>query len=257
MYDSRYRDFSGAIDGGSLYGNLSLKKAGSFSYEVYGGIVNLASDGGIARYVENLTRSPYVTFGGVNSFPEAGGQFWWNTPIDGLRVGVSLAEACRFSFDYNEYVFPGYPGNGYYKTFVDVLDQKYSVEYLWKSWTFQAEYEYQDYNNEHAVVNGAIQPSAHSANDNWYAGADYRFNKWFDVGTYYTELYNDVTHRENPLNYQKDAALSLRFDLTSWWIFKVEGHCIHGTGLLHDNLDNPNQNGKPWYMLAVKTTFSF
>ena len=34
---------------------------------------------------------------------------------------------------------------------------------------------------------------------------------------------------------------------------------IEGTALLRDPADNPaqDQNGKPWYMLAVKTTFSF
>ena len=57
--------------------------------------------------------------------------------------------------------------------------------------------------------------------------------------------------------YQKDLALSLRFDPTSWWVFKVEGHYIHGTDLLADNAANPSRNNDGWFMLALKTTFSF
>jgi hypothetical protein len=255
MYDARYRDFSGAVDGGSLYGSFNLHKAGSLSYEIFGGEVNLASDGGIARYLEDAFRSPYTIYGGVNGFPEVGGQFWWNTPLDGLRLGVSLDNAFGFSYDYQAFNGVGFTP---IHAVTDALEQQYSVEYLWKSWTFQAEYQYEDY-NDHNEIHGVSQPGTHSANDTWYAAADYRFNKWFDAGAYYTEHYNDVTARGEPLNYQKDLALSLRFDPTSWWVFKLEGHCIHGTALLHDNTDNPvqNQNGKPWYMLAVKTTFSF
>jgi hypothetical protein len=57
--------------------------------------------------------------------------------------------------------------------------------------------------------------------------------------------------------YQKDVALSFRFDPKPWWVLKLEGHCIHGTALLYDSADNPKRNGDRWYMLALKTTFSF
>jgi hypothetical protein len=52
-------------------------------------------------------------------------------------------------------------------------------------------------------------------------------------------------------------ALSFRFDPTDWWIFKVEGHYIRGTGLLDDNNQPTPQDDRGWFMLAVKTTFSF
>jgi hypothetical protein len=56
---------------------------------------------------------------------------------------------------------------------------------------------------------------------------------------------------------QNDAALSLRFDATDWWVFKVETHYIQGTAQLLDNPDNPARNGEGWWMFGVKTTFSF
>jgi hypothetical protein len=66
-----------------------------------------------------------------------------------------------------------------------------------------------------------------------------------------------VHQRGGSQNYQKDTALSMRFDIKDWWIFKVEGHYIHGTGLLNDNVHNPVQNNNGWFMLAAKTTISF
>ena len=46
-----------------------------------------------------------------------------------------------------------------------------------------------------------------TAPESWYVSAAYRFNKWLEVGGYYTEYYEDVTHLRDPLNFQKDAAL--------------------------------------------------
>ena len=78
-----------------------------------------------------------------------------------------------------------------------------------------------------------------------------------EVGGYYTEFYTSDTVPAASDAYQKDLALSFRFDPKPWWLFKVEGHYIRGTGLLDDNADNPVRNGSGWFMLMVKTTFSF
>jgi len=53
---------------------------------------------------------------------------------------------------------------------------------------------------------------AGNIDDAWYANVAYRFNKWFEAGTYYTEYYSNVQQRDNSLDYQKDLALSFRFD---------------------------------------------
>jgi hypothetical protein len=106
---------------------------------------------------------------------------------------------------------------------------------------------------------GGQQPTTLLQQDCWYAAASYQINKYLQAGAYYTESYSDTSQRGNPMEYQKDAAVALRFDPTSWWIIKVEGHCIRGTGLLQDDSLNPpaRQDGRIWFMLALKTTFSF
>jgi hypothetical protein len=172
-----------------------------------------------------------------------------------LRFGLAGYEAFGFNYDY--YMAPFIPGGfGNATSYINATEVHPSLEYLWKNWTFQSEYQYQ-YLDTHNEAGGKTISKSYSARDSWYAGAAYRFNKWFETGTYYTEYYGDVQHRNNSLDYQKDLALSFRFDPKPWWVFKVEGHYIRGTGLLYDNANNPNQNSGGWFMLAVKTTFSF
>ncbi|HEV2694322.1 MAG TPA: hypothetical protein VG347_15620 [Verrucomicrobiae bacterium] len=261
MYDARWRDFTGSIDGGSIFGNFDLRKAGNISYEIYGGQVNISGDGGIARLLQDSLRNAPTQYLGVNGFPEVGMQVWYNTPVDGLRAGFAIYDALGFSYDYNVNVPPQF-GGGSNHSVIEAMEEHYSLEYVVKSWTFQAEYKYSAYQN-HDEVNGVIGPTTHTGTDVWYVGASYRFNKWFEAGTYYTEDYANVDDRDGGSTtpksdaYQKDLALSLRFDPKPWWVLKVEGHYIQGTALLADNAHNPVRNNNGWFMLAVKSTFSF
>ena len=70
MYDARQRDFSGSIQGGSLFGSFDLHKVGSLSYETYGGWVNLAKNGGIARELESAFTGPYTRYMASIPFPK-------------------------------------------------------------------------------------------------------------------------------------------------------------------------------------------
>jgi hypothetical protein len=182
-------------------------------------------------------------------------------PLDGFRLGYGFVYGLGLSYEYNLNVPPAF-GGGAYRNVIDIPLHHASLEYVWKSWTFQGEYRYQTYNTD-TERNGNRVSSTHVGNDTWYVGAAYRVNSWLEVGSYYTENYADVANRDGsgtavPSDaYQKDFALSLRFDPKPWWIIKVEGHAITGTALLNDDQNNPNRTGKEWYMLALKTTFSF
>jgi hypothetical protein len=250
MYDARWRDFYVNIDGGEIFGSIPLKKGGSLSYELYYGLQNPKLDGGLSLQKANLP--PFSPLVSINSPQLGGGQLWWNTPLDGLRAGVAL----NYNRDLTFTTANGRQSVG------SPFTQHYSLEYLWKSWTFQAEYLRFKINYEN--TGGGLPPSTKLIEpDSWYAGAAYRFNKYLEAGTYYTEYYADVNNRSGaglpfPSDAaQKDAALSLRIDATDWWIFKIEAHYIRGTAQLLDNADNPARNGAGWWMFAVKTTVSF
>ncbi len=260
LYDARWRDFSASVDGGSVYGGINMSKAGSLSYEAYAGMINLSQEGGVARWIQNgLPPSPVGSFGSVENSLLYGAQLWWNTPLSGLRAGAALAQSQGLAYNYT--VIPPF-GPGPMRTEVDTPLQQYSLEYAWKAWTFQAEYQTMNNISRDSVM-GMVVNLYRERTDAWYASASYRFNKWFEAGTYYTECYNNVDNRDGTGNatpsdaYQKDLALSLRFDPKPWWVIKLEGHTLHGTGLLRDKNLNPMREGNDWYMLALKTTFSF
>lgn len=246
IYDARWRDFYVSLDGGEFFGTIPLQRAGSLSYELYAGMARPSDDGGIALQLHN-SLPPFIH---VDSIPPAvmfGGQLWWNTPIDGLRFGATGGFISAAGFD-STIQTPGGPIHPDNRN--DVVIQQYSAEYLWRAWTFQSELYVND-----IYPYAAGMAATHSLT--WYASAAYRFNKWFEAGGYYTEYYGQINQSDNSLLYQKDAALTLRFDPKDWWTFKIEGHYIRGTGLLQDNADNPVQNGNGWWMLDLKTTFSF
>jgi hypothetical protein len=248
--NSRWRDMYLSVDGGELFGTIPMKTAGSLSYELYYGFQRPQLDGGFAIQKENLP--PDLKVAWINSPLLGGGQLWWNAPWNGLRAGVALNVDQDLTFVNVE----GRRSDG------SPFTQRYSLEYFWKSWTFQAEYFtsrvlYQNTGGGAPDSVKLIDP------DGWFASATYRFNKWFETGAYYTEYYPDKHDRNGAAlavhsdGYQKDAALALEFDAASWWTFKIEGHHINGTGQLFDNTDNPARGGNGWWMLGVKTTLSF
>jgi hypothetical protein len=273
LYDARWRDFSTSIDGGVAFGNVSLKKAGSLSYEVFCGTVNLSDDGGVAHWI--LDGQANTTLNSFGSAWEAGGQLWWNTPVDGLRAGIMCANMFNFGFDLTSQVSPIGPFGpivAYVHSSGDIFIQQYSLEYVWKSWTFQAEYfTYNaDLQQDQNVYSGTTPIAASTGPqkvtpDAWYVSAAYRFNKWLEVGSYYTEYYADTSDRSGASRavssdgFQKDVALSFRFDPTDWWIIKLEGHYLRGTALLQDQANNPpaSRNDDGWWMFGAKTTLSF
>jgi len=256
LYDARWRDFYASLDGGEIFGSLPLSKAGSLSYEAYLGYASPSTEGGVGHVIRN-SLPPGSSVDGLSSPLTVGEQIWWNTPLDGLRAGVGWQHAFNFTQDLTVNLPPPPFGPGPIKAHADadVDVAQLSLDYAWRHWTFQAEYQRMWYS--------ANSGGGGFVDDSWYAGAAYRFNKWFEAGTYYTEAYGNVHDRDGATlavpsdGYQKDLALSLRFDPTSWWVVKVEGHYIHGTSLLADNAANPLRNNDGWFMLALKTTFSF
>jgi hypothetical protein len=254
IYNATLRDLTASLDGADVFGIVPLSKAGTLSYETFAGYTYIATDSGLANEINNSTGGNITSFRPLFG---AGEQVWWNTPVNGLRFGAALEYA--FNFDYSSTVPtdapPPFPATVSVSARGAVLSQQYSVEYLWKKWTFQAEY-YNDQTSQNTTSPAGI---THSSSDqySWYASTAYRFNKWLEVGSYYNESYAGGIHAVASDGSQKDLALSFRFDPKPWWIIKVEGHYIRGTELLYDNANNPVRNDDGWFMLALKTTVSF
>jgi len=249
VYDTRWRDFYESLDGGDLFGTIPLGTAGSLTYEVYGGVIRPRMDGGVALEIQNgLPAGDHLDQ--LNSPAVVGGQLWWNAPLDGLRLGAAASYIHSFAVSSS---FQTPFGLLHSVSNTNAFGQQYSAEYLWKAWTFQA---------EGCFLDDTTGPAANADQSSigWYADAAYRFNKWLETGAYYDEYYIQgpgkaaLTQSDT---YQKDAAIAVRFDLTDRWIFKIEGHYIHGTALLQDNSLNPVRRDNGWGMIDLKTTISF
>jgi hypothetical protein len=255
VYNATFRDLTCSLDGGELFGNVPLSKAGALSYEAYAGYVTITTDDGVANLINNSLNGGKTT--SFEPLLVTGYQFWWSTPVEGLRFGAAFDYG--FNLDYGFQVPTGAPPP--FPAMISLsakgatIVQQYSAEYLWKNWTFQAEY----CNSQDSQDTTSPAGTTHSfgSNYSWYGSTAYRFNKWLEVGGYYGEYYASGAHAVAADGYQKDLALSFRFDPKPWWVLKVEGHYIRGTALLDDNANNPVRNDDDWFMLMVKTTFSF
>jgi hypothetical protein len=94
-----------------------------------------------------------------------------------------------------------------------------------------------------------------------YAMAAYRETKWLQTGAYFSMLFPDASERGgSPANRQNDLAATIRFDINSFWLVKLEGHYMFGTASLDSTLNNNLPLGalaERWSVLLLKTTAYF
>ena len=140
--------------------------------------------------------------------------------------------------------------------------QVISAEFTWNDLLLSFEYFISD--TEIDLLGTKTEGTASS----YYGAASYRFTDLFTLGAYYSVKYVDDDDKDgdtfDPSHsaWQKDLAMTFRFDLNEYWVFKVEGHWVDGTADLVaiDNLDDNesfNNTEDSWYYGAAKITFSF
>ena len=109
--------------------------------------------------------------------------------------------------------------------------------------------------------NPAASPPLDATSERGYLMASYRVAPWFQPGAYYSVLFPDIHHREGRENRQYDVAGTLRFDINTHWLVKLEGHYMAGTaGLLNSLRINPpdiTTADRYWAAFFVKTTAHF
>lgn len=277
IYSEIFRDNSTAIKGIGGYGDVSLNALGDISYQVLAGTTEIDKDG--------MTTKRSEARGGLKVEKYHVGTMYtlairWETPLQGLRLGVShekgaLETHTTLTEDIVVTVpFPPFKmtvaekGDGLLINVPDMRLSVYSFEYTWKDLVLAAEY-LRVKQDVIAYVAGSEVWKRRLNVESFYGSVDYRFSDWFILGVYYSVFYRDRNDRDGtktPYNppfyaFQKDACLSLRFDLNDHWIFKLEGHLVDGVGLtnLQDNLngDSVPEFDRKWFLLAAKMTFSF
>jgi hypothetical protein len=245
VYPLQARELLFAVTGGEVYGFLRMGGFGALDYRLYGGTIFLDGDEltppGAGFELDFRVR--YV----------AGGRLFWETPLQGLRVGSSYE---RVRFDTTAFV----PG----------LEPSLVIENRSWLWLASAEYVSGDFllSVEYGR-SGALQesnypelsPALDEKDERAYVMASQRVASWFQPGGYVSLLFPNVENREGRENRQLDVALTLRFDVNQFWLVKAEGHFMYGTaGILNPLRINPpdiTRADEYWAAYFLKTTAHF
>lgn len=250
IYSDYFRDVTNSVLGFGVYGTRPLGGAGRVSYQLNIGTLPLNEDSALSGALSAMSMSSGATYNyGLE----------WQTPVNGLRVattGLSTEWATTFGN-------PASPMNVSIEPFKRYF---YSLEYVKNNLTLNAEYGIENLDFTWTPANPTtFQPRR---GDSWYVGAAYRFTDWMEVGSYYNEYYQDRNNRDgsnhattygmpNDFNmYQKDFALTVRFDPVPNVVVKFEGHAIQGTALNWLNFA-PATMVKDWTLFAAKVTYNF
>lgn len=242
VYPTTNRDYLLAQTGGEVYGYIDLCDAGALEYRLYGGTIYIdppRNNGTFPRITD--VEVPYVV----------GARLIWETPLSGLRVGATL-QSLNLDLGYQL-----------------AEDARLALDFDVDIWLLSAEFttgdlvlalEYSRWNASLHADNPAVLPDAKVDNERYYISAAHRVAPWLEVGLYYAGYTPNVEKRKGRANYQHDVALTLRFDATTFWTIKLEGHLIRGTA----GLDPALNGGKPlseledlWGLFLVKTTAAF
>ena len=257
IYPIDHRDYLLAQTGGEIYGNVGLGSLGSLEYRGYGGTITLQTPASTTPGITetNLT-VPYIY----------GGRALWSSPVEGLTLGASY-QALRIDWDY-QVAAPLIPPLQMAGLLPAGFSGTLPVQFLIKFWIASLEYQTGDFtvSSEYSRWIASFVSDApkllpgHVVNERYYAMASYRVTPWFTPSVYYSVYFPDVTQRSLRSNYQRDAALSLRYDLNTHWLLKIEGHYMNGTAALDPTLNdghNVQTLDKDWAMLLVKSTAYF
>jgi hypothetical protein len=240
-YPVANRNFLLAQTGFELYGNHGFGDLGALEYRLYEGtiLIDLAPTPGASFIVRNLDVA-YV----------AGGRLMWETPLEGLRLGGS-AQALRLDVDLQGAMNPRDTG----KAEIPVILWITSLEYTHNDWLFAAEYS--RWHTERSTTNPALLPAQRPmTNERYYALIAWRASHWFQLGSYYAGYYPHYTVRSGLANQQHDFAGTLRFDITSNWLVKLEFHYVRGTAGIGAGL-NDGKLANDWGVGLLKTTAYF
>ena len=240
------------VDGGSVYGDIPLDKAGDVSYEAYlGTILEFDMDGGNAKLF-NDRGIPLRHW----SSCVGGGDIKWQTPLEGLLLGAS-AMWVKFRIDHK---IANSPIPMRAKSETDGLMEVYTyyARYTREKLTVSSEWQLMrvPFKGTPWLV-AALGPVVSSPS--WYLSATYDLTDKVQLGaSYSTLIHNTNVNRHAVGNHQHDWAVSIGYSITDNIVVKGELHYIRGAGMqgLFPS-SNPGPLDDEWVMGLVKLIVSF
>jgi len=254
VYFEGLRSFLVSMYGASLYGAVEAGAAGYLDYELFAGT------------------TPGLEYDGMQTddMKLHGGNLFWTTPVPGLKVGATtLAGEADISLYYETgYVSPVPNGLGLF----EAINVNYAGKAKMKpSYVLSLHYEYKslvfasEYSNTHSTfemtsdVAGMPNIYRDTKAEGWYASISWKALDWLELGAYYSDTDMDDSNLDGMpdyYSYKKDTALSARFNINEYFIFKLESHFINGIADT-SGTDLPEDPEKSWEYYAAKISLSF
>ncbi|QTA91095.1 hypothetical protein [Desulfonema magnum] len=249
VYDELTRELYTSVTGIGIYGEIH----GGLSYEFQIGPFDLDEKSGLAKMTSDPAREDLISIDSESDNLVLGLE--WKTPLEGLKIGATYKKE-ESSVEANTLEIPPVPISRNNKAKITTG----SVEYAYEDFVFSAEYRHRELNirmGERTLVKDRCE-------EGYYAAVQYRFTDWLELGSYYAVIYADKDDKNGdgyearglPREeaWQKDIALSARFDINDYWIFKLESHFMDGLYRVDYDPSDPEDQ---WILFAAKMTFSF
>jgi len=265
IYNKYHRETMISFQGIDIYGNISMGAAGRLQYDAFAGTMNIESDGGVARKI--ISKND-INFKSVRFDYAAGGRIKWKTPLNGLMFATTLYQF-DVTYEVESAAAPVKITTSMPEALVSIFSSEYSIGNL----TAAAEYHRikgtMTVNQDMSALGmpNPLPTEADTDTEAYYGLISYRFTDWFEAGAYYSVYYPDKNDRDGAKQvaqgspdyaaWQKDWALSTRFDINDFWLIKLEVHFMDGVAQCAQ-ADNPDgYNDQNWTLFAIKTTFNF
>ena len=265
VYGELFRDAFTRMKGVGIYGLLPF----GISYQAIYGATTVETDGGLVEAFESLL---YMEASSVEVGNAYNLNIQWLTPVDNLKFGGSIYAIDTFKINGAVVSNPEsdklklIAGRDINLDFETIQATVFSFEYLLENLVFSAEYTQDKLEFSYNLSPDTKLMPFDFVMEGYYFRMSYRFTDWFECGLLYSELYfdkDDKSGREMAKQgvakykadaYLKDTGLSLRFDLNSNWLIKLEAHYMNGTFLV---VGPPLSDEYEWQFYAAKFTYSF
>jgi hypothetical protein len=250
IYPLDLRTSNLAHTGGDIYGTIPLRAAGSLAYTGYFGLEP-----------DDKTSGWYYSNNDIG-YPihRIYGRMWgmdlrWTTAVPNLKAGLSLAR----KREHWDGWLPSENNGPYIYVTPDQWTGVAYADYQPGKWHFSAEY-MRNHNDGWTWNDGPPWWLYNYGYMGWYVAGAYRLNPHVEVGAYNSQ-YEFLGFPAT--DHLFDRVATVRFDLTSRWDLKVEGHFMTGTGGAEEGaahgfylFDNPTLQPTT-RMLIVRTGWNF
>lgn len=260
IYPIGERDASLRLSGVGIYGGFQTKFFGDFDYQILAGRPDMDETKGSAKIFEDISPSSWKVRA-VNIDTSYTVDIKYHTFIEGLLLGVNYQYS---SLD----------------LIIDILETgtSFNIDVSQTDiWGFSARYEWRNISIDYEIHNRIAKvdipvflTNEKTTSRGWYTSVKYIFTDHIQAGVYYSEYFDDIDDRSGKVSilfdpdsmaWQEEICLSIRFDITDTWIFKIENHWVSGTSRLlkadHMDINGNIEMIEKWRLFAAKLSYTF